>query len=408
MAVVLGVGCEVAATLLGTAGKQLVSYSARVEPAKRACAFKASGLAITTLLGPVADSAAYAFAPQSIIAPLNGLDIVWNTCTAPYTLGERLTRRHVLGTGLVFLGAALTSLFGPHRSDAHTLARLENIFLGWRFAFYSVLFLTGVVCGATALRRRPKGVGDKTRGVILGTMAGAIAGNMFFTAQALGLLRESITSGDWSPWHNWLPWAVALGAVSVAIANIPLMAQGLQEFEALFIVTLFEGSHICIACISGQVVLREMVGEPAWRIAMYWMSVWVIVCGLVVVQSTAARGKGRLSKEEALELIGVQELATPRSIVVSSTRSSSQRATPMLADHAGAPTRPMTTQGPASEADPELAEGSCPGSVVVWASGVSGIAFSAGAIQLDEGSTSSEASDEDNSTASESPTEKKV
>merc|ERR1712187_208810 len=108
------------------------------------------------------------------------------------------------------------------------------------------------------------------------------------------------SSGDWSPWTHWLPYLVAVGAILVAVGNVPLMTKGLQEYEALFMVTLFEGCHITVACISGQAVLREL-DMLAWpRYSAYCFSVIIILIGLVVIQ-TSAKGiqTKKLTGEEA-------------------------------------------------------------------------------------------------------------
>merc|ERR1719330_1516878 len=106
----------------------MVSYSGRVEK-PRGRTLKRIGLALTTLVGPVLDMSAYALAPQSLLAPLIGLDIVFNTLSAPFTLGERLRKQHVVGSGLVFLGAALSSLFGQQHEVIKNGEWLHRIYV---------------------------------------------------------------------------------------------------------------------------------------------------------------------------------------------------------------------------------------------------------------------------------------
>lgn len=313
---VAGVFFEVVATLLRVVGNQLVTHSARLKDERRAWRTKVAGLAITTVLVPMADATAYALAPQSMVAPLNGLDIVWNSCSAPYTLGERLTMRHVMGTTLVFGGAFSAALLGPHREEAVTLQALRDFYFSARFAAYAMAFACGLAASATVLRMRPKGVKSHARGIALGTTAGAIVGNMYFTAHALGLLRASMESREWSAWTHWLPYAVTAMAVATALANVPLMTRGLEEYEALFMVPIFEGSHICVACISGQILRSEMSGAPAWRLTAYWLSISTIVVGLLVVQSTAAQNVEEPKKVEELEVppeANLREVGSTRS-----------------------------------------------------------------------------------------------
>lgn len=60
-------------------------------------------------------------------------------------------------------------------------------------------------------------------------------------------------------------------------------AKALQEYEAIFVVTLFEGSHIVVACVSGAWVLGEMDNEEPIRRCCYWLCVLIIVAGLLCV-----------------------------------------------------------------------------------------------------------------------------
>mmetsp|Transcript_76900 Transcript_76900/g.243036 ORF Transcript_76900/g.243036 Transcript_76900/m.243036 type:complete len:418 (-) Transcript_76900:100-1353(-) len=297
MLVSFGVAFEVAATMCGTFGKQLVSYSGKVRPAKRARLFKFMGLTATTLFGPVLDALAYALAPQSLVAPLNGLDIVWNACSAPFTLGEPLTRSYALGSVLVFMGSSLSAHFAQHHDREGTLERQREIFFSWRLAVWVLAGVGGLLVSFWVIRRRPRGVGDWQRGLALGGTAGFVAGNMFFLSEALGAVRWSLATGDWSAWRHPLPYLVSLGAVTVAVSNVPLMAKALEEYDALFMITLFAGCQIVTACVSAWAVLREMDGTPLGDRLGYWACIGSIVAGLLVVGR-----KARLEADHALPL----------------------------------------------------------------------------------------------------------
>uniref|UniRef100_A0A7S2N1J6 Uncharacterized protein n=1 Tax=Zooxanthella nutricula TaxID=1333877 RepID=A0A7S2N1J6_9DINO len=380
MPVALGVAFEVFATFLGTVGKQLISFSGRVKDQKRANLLKFSGLVITTLIGPVVDMAAYAFAPQAIIAPLAGLDIVWNTMSAPITLGERLSARHVVGSTLVFLGAMLTAMLGPHSETQATQEWLDETFNSLRFLSYCIVFGVAFAIGAVVLQTRPKGVGDKARGLALGLMAGGIAGNMFFMSASLGLLRSSASSGDWSVWRSWMPYVLVLGAVSMAVLNIPFMSKALQEYEALFAVTLFEGCHILVACVSGAWVLRELDREAFETQSLYWMAVSVIFCGLLVIQRAVAGnakpkvGDGRAlrdvnSNPSANSINAEEEMSPPYDHPLQA--NGAHAAQPALNDSAS---RTSGDHDARSSQVPTAVPGS--GELVVWAGSLTGIGSS--------------------------------
>jgi len=266
---------------------------------------------MTTIVGALLDAAAYGFAAQSVIAPLNGLEITLNILLAPCVLHEKVTLAHVAGTLLVAGGASLTSVFGPHDSATPSFEELQELLFRWNVLIYVVGFASGLVLCAVVVKVRPKEAGDKARGIALGVAAGSLAGNMWFVKCAVGLLKLGF-SGDWSPWSHWLPYALVVSAVLVAVGNVPLMVMGLQEYEAVFMVTLFGGSSIVMACVSGDVVLLEMQGQSTFNRVAFWMSVLSMILGLLVINTTSVQGADKNGDE-------VQELS-PRELDEQETR----------------------------------------------------------------------------------------
>lgn len=287
----LGMVMELTATLFGTVGKQMVCYSARASDKRRMRLYRVLGLSITTVLGPLSDSAAYALAAQSFVAPLSGLDIVWNALSAPFTLGEKLAGRDVAGTLLVFFGAVFTAVLGPHKEERVHLDELKGRFLSLSFLIYAAVFACGLISSAHVLRRHPRGSGSRARAIALGGTAGCIAGNMSFLSSALSAVRSSVQTGDWSAFETPFPYVLIVCAGIVALGNIPFMQRGLQEYQALFMIPLFEGCHITIACISGQLVNKDLRHAEWWRYVAYWASVLMIIAGL---SCTIQSGRGQL------------------------------------------------------------------------------------------------------------------
>jgi len=297
----IGVILEVGAGFAGTAGKQLVSYSARTESAIKSKVCFVGGLCITTFIGPVLDAAAFAFAAQSVVAPLNGLDVTWNTLFAPCTLGETLQRGHKIGTAMVATGAVLTAIVGPSGGKIVTLEDVTSKLYRWTVALYLLAFFAFCYICYRVIRSRPVGVGDKARGLALGAVAGSLAGNMYFCTCTVSLVRRSLESGDWSAWQHCLPYVLTLGTISVALGNIPIISMALREYEAVFMVTLFEGCHIAVACISGAVVLQELEHiETRFRTVAYCLTVLEIFVGLYVLQTTTVKGIGKVTVGQPL------------------------------------------------------------------------------------------------------------
>eukprot|EP01051_Picozoa_sp_SAG22_P012050 SAG22_NODE_1219_length_5132_cov_2.957878_3_plen_318_part_00 len=93
-----------------------------------------AGYVVNVACGPLIDMAAYAFAPQSIIAPMGGLDVVWNTLLAPLTLKETLTVKRLAGCLLVAVAAGCLSVFGEHDEPTYSVEYFEKQLVTWRTA----------------------------------------------------------------------------------------------------------------------------------------------------------------------------------------------------------------------------------------------------------------------------------
>uniref|UniRef100_A0A7S1KVX2 EamA domain-containing protein n=1 Tax=Alexandrium catenella TaxID=2925 RepID=A0A7S1KVX2_ALECA len=290
----VGVALEVVSTMSGTIGKQLIRLSEtkkRKNPHFAKIAFTV-GLVVNTVCGPLLDMAAYSFATQSLIAPFGGLDVVWNAALAPYILNEKLTKRRIVGCILILTGTIMAGFFGNHEDAEYSLAYLEDTLVNVRVLLYFVAFAVWFLVNNFVFMRRPEG--SAIRGVSLGCTAGSIAGNMFCVKGAIELIQRSIHSQEGEIWLHWLPYVLLLGAAFFALSNVVYMTKGLQEYEALFMVTIYEGSMIVSGCVSGAVVLMDLKGCKAWRVALYFLAIVIIMAGMYVIFSNEAMSKSSI------------------------------------------------------------------------------------------------------------------
>jgi len=292
----IGAVLAVFASMAGTTGKQLFRFSEmqRQKGTKQSLFVSrlaiAAGLTLNVAVGPLLDMSSYAFAPQGIIAPLSGLDVVWNTLSAPWTLGESLNRTLVAGCALICAGATATTFFHSHSDKEYTPEMLREVFMRWQLLAYLACLGLWLGFNVLVLMRRsaaPKGepfkTGDVIRGLSLGMTAGSIAGNMFCVKAFVEIVQASIQYGRGDYWADWLPYVLLIGAVFFATSNLYFLTKAMREYEALFMGAVFEGSIITAACISGSVVFDELAGQEPWQICLYWLAVLVIVAGIATV-----------------------------------------------------------------------------------------------------------------------------
>ena len=139
-----GIFIAVGSSIVGTLGKQLLRYAELQRQSGGAWAGKAQVLGVLgqMVLSPLLDIVALGFAPQTVLAPFNGLTLVWNTLLAPVVLGESLSRSRVgscvvITAGMVLNGvasaareeheAAAPASPEPEGTEVYTIAQLEAV-----------------------------------------------------------------------------------------------------------------------------------------------------------------------------------------------------------------------------------------------------------------------------------------
>ncbi|CAE7243991.1 unnamed protein product [Symbiodinium sp. CCMP2456] len=281
----VGVGLVLAGLAAGTCGMHLIRKSELKNQSGHTAEGElcfAAGMFLNLVLGPSLDVSGYAFAPASIISPFTGFNIIANSLVAPITLGEQVTRCRCIGIVIVFVTATLSVFFNKEmQTEKWTLERAQDVLLQWRVAAYGIVFVSWLAINVRVLARCPHG--SVIRGFCLGTISGSLAGNMWCTRLAAVFVKDCFNGSCGITWGNWLPWLISAGAAFFAITNVPYMQRAMRKYEALFIVTVFQGSSILTNSLSAVIVLRELDGEPWWKLAGYFLCIGGMIMGMLVL-----------------------------------------------------------------------------------------------------------------------------
>mmetsp|Transcript_32061 Transcript_32061/g.73232 ORF Transcript_32061/g.73232 Transcript_32061/m.73232 type:complete len:422 (-) Transcript_32061:103-1368(-) len=272
----LGIALELLSTLCGTAGKQLIRFSSSEDST---LALKVGFLLIIGI-GPLLDLSAYAYAPAALIAPLAAFDVVWNTLMAPFTLHEKLTPWRGGSVVLIFMGTVLAIRNGSRTQLVLTEGVTRQLLDRVQVVAYMACFLCWYFFNCMVLMRRPKG--DPLRGFSLGTTAGSCAGNMFSARAACSFIKAAVVQQSLVPCQDWWFVAALLGAAFFSLSDLYFMTKGMQEYEALFMVTLYQGAQVIANSISACMVLGEMQTWPQDRLVAHICCIAIVITGLLV------------------------------------------------------------------------------------------------------------------------------
>ncbi|GMH93869.1 hypothetical protein TL16_g12743 [Triparma laevis f. inornata] len=106
--------------------------------------------------GSLLDFVAFGMAPQSLLAPLGALSLVWNAMIAPLFNGEKLTRQNLIATGIIMFGTLMTVIFAAHSTPTYTLEDLMSLYQQPAMIVYMVFVVAFLVGTATKLKKIEK------------------------------------------------------------------------------------------------------------------------------------------------------------------------------------------------------------------------------------------------------------
>eukprot|EP01043_Picozoa_sp_COSAG02_P004204 COSAG02_NODE_108_length_36286_cov_19.437478_7_plen_346_part_00 len=279
----VGVGLGLGATLLATLSKIAMKHAHNVtaaagKPTRWSRCYLALGLALLALNPPM-DVAAFAFAPQSVVAATAGSASVFNLMLAPCTLRESPSRWDVFGAVLVTVGCIGVGIYSDKTPEDYSYSELMGFFAEPTFVKFSV----GVVLWIALL----------SSGCIL-TVEGKIA--MLMQKMAWGAISGSVggfyvflkcsvswVGGDgWAAWGHWQAWLVLIGAIATAVGGVWLLNEGLRRYDALFIAPTYQAMLVVMGSVSGLVFFGE-AHEHAWGYA--WSLVVIVLGSMTCVLS---------------------------------------------------------------------------------------------------------------------------
>lgn len=262
------------ATLFGTLGKVLLKLA---HTSTQALSVKVAAIVCVVLLNPVFDAMSYAYAAQSILAPMAGFSVVWNIILSPYLLNEKVSTHDVRGAAVILAGCVLVGISGSHDTPTHHSAELfalfrSRIFIEYAvFVFFCAMGLSWMACNFE------KKSGWKR--FAYGALSGLIGGNLFFLKASVELLAEG-----GAVWANPETYIIFLSALLSAGGGIYVLDLGLREYDALYLVAIYQAFLILIGSISGVIFFHEISGINSWwQLILYPSSIITTVGGIIVL-----------------------------------------------------------------------------------------------------------------------------
>jgi len=216
----------------------------------------------------IGDFAALGFAPQSLMTPVGGFTLVCNAGFAHYFLGERMSLKDKAGTFGIIIGIIVLAYFSPKSSTSYTLEQLLEMYITPPFLTYVGAFFV-LVSGfyfvylkATKIKlefgvRHPKYLPyQKLHPLSCSALSGTIGAQSILCAKSVAeMIKESFDGNN--QFVKPLTWVIVLFMVIFIFSQIHWLARGLESFDAVYIVPVFQCFFISVAVVGGAVYFRE-------------------------------------------------------------------------------------------------------------------------------------------------------
>ena len=255
------------------------------------------GLTLITS-GSLLDFVAFGMAPQSLLAPLGALSLVWNLIIAPLFHSEKLTQQNMTATGIICFGTIMTVIAAPHSTPTYTLKDLEalykepvmQVYMAGVFTFMASMALTlrrigyggegeeGESAGGErerATKDNPQGervrgssldlgrVDEKDREmqriICFGGIAGCFGGCSVLLAKSTAELVKNalFENGADAFEHSPVPYIIMTLMICCLLTQITILNKGLSRFNALLMVPVYQSFWNGSSVLGGIIYFQE-------------------------------------------------------------------------------------------------------------------------------------------------------
>jgi len=280
-------------------GLVLIKHSTSVESDKPLLKRKywLMGIVFLIVNASVIDVFAFSLAPITLIAPFTGVTIVitsWLASSGVLFVKEELDVWDATSTGITLAGVTVTSIYGPHSSDAPDATEALKYFLAPDFLACVVFLLAGLALAwgamgisATAFLRgsrdpKPATGREAALRILLYSFTAAMAGSMSM------LLLKVVGSGIRAMLEEGTPlltpgWALCLvGLVFCALIQLGFLHRTLANSPVTYGVPTYQTLLTLLTILLGGIFFSEFKSMGMFSMLVFATGVGIALFGIAL------------------------------------------------------------------------------------------------------------------------------
>ncbi|ETP47186.1 hypothetical protein F442_06736 [Phytophthora nicotianae P10297] len=249
-------------------------------------------------LGSLLDFVAFGMAPQTLLAPLAALSLVWNMLIAPIFHKEKVTRQNLIATAIIFIGVTLTVIFAGHSTPSYELEDLIRLYQQpamYAYITLIVCFLGGLFTFCRYIERTHNYEEGLFHIICYGGIAGTFGGQSVLLAKSTVELLKSAIWGDsgFYMFTQFTSYVIVAGMCACLGFQVHFLNGGLARFDALVVIPVYQSFWILMSVLGGIMYFEEYVSMTRTQMLMFTIGGCVTILGIIVLLKTRHSGDGR-------------------------------------------------------------------------------------------------------------------
>ncbi|XP_069510030.1 magnesium transporter NIPA4 [Ambystoma mexicanum] len=202
--------------------------------------------------GEVANFAAYAFAPATVVTPLGALSVLISAILSSYLLGERLNLLGKLGCMLSILGSTVMVIHAPEEEEVTTLAEMTAKLKDAGFlVFVSFLLVASLVLIVYLSPRY-----GHTNILIYIAICSIIGAFSVSSVKGLGIAIKGLLAGQ-PVWQDPLPW-ILLGTLLLSlVTQVNYLNKSLDVFNTSLVFPIYYVFFTSVVITTSIILFKE-------------------------------------------------------------------------------------------------------------------------------------------------------
>ncbi|KAG7390377.1 NIPA-like protein 3 [Phytophthora pseudosyringae] len=246
-------------------------------------------------LGSLLDFVAFGMAPQTLLAPLAALSLVWNMLIAPIFHKEKVTKQNLLATAIIFSGVTLTVIFAGHSTPSYELEDLIHLYQQpamYAYITLIVCFLGGLFTFCRYIERTHNYEEGLFHIICYGGIAGTFGGQSVLLAKSTVELLKSAIWGDsgFYMFTQLTPYVIIAGLGACLGFQVHFLNGGLARFDALVVIPVYQSFWILTSVLGGIMYFEEYVSMTRTQMLMFTIGGCVTILGIIVLLKTRHSG----------------------------------------------------------------------------------------------------------------------